>query len=118
MVSFSGVIIFVFHGKFFLWLVFWKLFFLILSNYFSCVFFFPRLIFYCVGWTFFFSRENQKRRKRRKKNVFLIECTKADMAGLYSLIKFCFDMGLRLWEIVQSLSHIDGISINLSTLCI
>lgn len=37
------------------------------------------------------------------------------MAGLYSLINFYFDTGLRYWEIVQSLSHIGGISINLST---
>ncbi len=40
----------------------------------------------------------------------------ANMASLFSLIKFYFDLGLRHWEIVLSLSHIDGISISLSTL--
>ncbi|KAM7382146.1 hypothetical protein PAMA_012828 [Pampus argenteus] len=38
------------------------------------------------------------------------------MAGLFSLIRFYFDLGLRHWEIVLSLSHIDGITISLSTL--
>ena len=40
----------------------------------------------------------------------------ANMASLFSLIKFYFDLGLRHWEIVLSLSHIDGITISLSTL--
>lgn len=38
------------------------------------------------------------------------------MASLFSLIKFYFDLGLRHWEIVLSLSNIDGITISLSTL--
>lgn len=38
------------------------------------------------------------------------------MTGLFSLIKFYFGLGLRHWEIVLSLSHIDGITISLSTL--
>jgi len=38
------------------------------------------------------------------------------MTGLFSLIKFYFDLGLRHWETVLSLSHIDGITISLSTL--
>ena len=35
----------------------------------------------------------------------------ANMTCLFSLMKFYFDLGLRHWEIVLSLSHIDGITI-------
>ena len=38
-----------------------------------------------------------------------------NMTNLFSLIKFYFDRGLRHWEIVLSLSHIDGITISLLT---
>ena len=38
------------------------------------------------------------------------------MTCLFSLIKFYFDLGLRHWEIVLSLSHIDDSTISLSTL--
>ena len=38
------------------------------------------------------------------------------MTDLFSLIKIYFELGLRLWEIVLSFSHIDGITISLPTL--
>ena len=40
----------------------------------------------------------------------------ANMTCLFSLIKFYFDLGLRHWEIVLYLGHIDDITISLSTL--
>ena len=38
------------------------------------------------------------------------------MTDLFSWIKIYFELGLRHWEIVLSLSHIDGFTISLSTL--
>ncbi|KAL7388625.1 hypothetical protein ABVT39_017857 [Epinephelus coioides] len=39
------------------------------------------------------------------------------MTRLFSLIQFYFVLGLRHWEILLSLSHVDGVIISLSTLC-
>lgn len=40
-----------------------------------------------------------------------MDLVEANMAIVFSLIKFYFDLGLSHWEMFLSLSHADGISI-------
>lgn len=40
----------------------------------------------------------------------------ANLTGFFSLIKFYSSLGLRHWDIVLSLSHINGKNLSLSTL--